>query len=320
MLKVGIIGAGALGTALAQCISKNLNEIYLYARRSKVVDDINKGYNKDYYPNIRLNKNIIGTNSLNEFHDCDCIILTVPSANLREIMNKLKNIIPNNCIIVSTIKGIEKNTSKTASEVIKELCDNPTVVLSGPNIAREIILGLPAATTIAINSEEEKEILFDIFNSNEFKLQFNYDLIGTEMCGIIKNILAMSIGICEGLKINESAKFAILNKGFVETMEIIETLGGNKNTILNYCGFGDIITASTLSVSRNHTLGVLFGQKIIIDESKTGVVFEGKNAILFIKDICEKFKIQSCIVEFVNEVIIEGKNPEKSFEILWNYI
>lgn len=320
MLKVGIVGAGALGTALAQCISKNLNQVFLYARRSEVANNINEGYNKEYYPNIHLNKNIIGTSNLNEFHDFDCIILAIPSANLREVMIKLTNILSDKCIIVSTIKGIEKSTSKTAIEVINELCDNPSVVLSGPNIAREIMLGLPAITTIAINSKDEENILTEIFNSNEFKLQFNNDLIGTELCGIIKNILAMSIGICEGLKINDSAKFAILNKGFVETMEIIEESGGNKDTIFNYCGFGDIITASTLSVSRNHTLGVLFGQKIVIDESKTGVVFEGKNAILYTKDLCEKCKIKSSIVEFVTDVIINKENPEKSFEILWSEI
>ncbi|MBE6489653.1 MAG: NAD(P)H-dependent glycerol-3-phosphate dehydrogenase [Methanobrevibacter sp.] len=320
MLKVGIIGAGALGTALAQCVSKNLKTVYLYARRPSVVENINQGYNKDYYPNILLNKNIVGINDLNEFKDFDCIILTIPSASLREMMNNLVNIIPKKCLIVSTIKGIEKNTSKTASEVIGELCDNSTVVLSGPNIAREIVLGQPAATTIAINDDREKEMLCKIFNSNEFKLQFNYDLIGTELCGIIKNLLAMSTGICEGLNVSDSAKFAILNKGFVETKNIIENMGGNPNTIFDYCGFGDIVTASTLSVSRNHTLGVLHGQKIIIDENKTGVVFEGKNAILFIKDLCNQNDINSCMVDFVYEVIINKENPEQSFEKFWSAI
>lgn len=320
MLKVGIIGAGALGTALAQCISKNLETVYLYARRPKVVENINRGYNKDYYPNILLNKNIVGINDLNEFKDFDCIILTIPSASLREMMNKLVNIIPKKCLIVSTIKGIEKTTSRTASEVINELCDNPVVVLSGPNIAREIVLGQPAATTIAINEDYEKEILYEIFNSNEFKLQFNHDLIGTELCGIIKNLLAMSTGICDGLNVSDSAKFAILNKGFVETKKIIEKLGGNSDTIFDYCGFGDIVTASTLSVSRNHTLGVLHGQKIVIDENKTGVVFEGKNAILFIKELCSKNNIESSMVDFVYEVIINKENPEHSFEKIWNTI
>ncbi|MEE0935639.1 MAG: NAD(P)H-dependent glycerol-3-phosphate dehydrogenase [Methanobrevibacter sp.] len=320
MLKVGIIGAGALGTAIAQAVSKNLDKVYLYARRPKVVEDINNGYNKDYYPNVALNKNIIGINDLNLFKDFDCLILSIPSASLRDMMCQLTDIISKECIIVSTIKGIEKSTSKTASEVIQEFCDNPTVVLSGPNIAREIVLGLPAATTIAVGSDSEKDMLYKIFQSNEFKLQFNNDLIGTEFCGIIKNILAMSTGICEGLNVNDSAKFAILNKGFVETRQIIEKLNGNPNTILDYCGFGDIVTASTLSVSRNHTLGVLHGQKIVIDESKSGVVFEGKNAILFIKELCEKNDIESSIVEFVNDVIINKKNPEQSFEKLWENI
>lgn len=320
MLKVGIIGAGGLGTALAQCISNNVDKVYLYARRSEVANDINSRYNKDYYPNILLSKNIVGINDLNYFKDFDCIILAIPSASLRELMENLTKIIPKKCVIVSTIKGIEKDTSKTASEVIQELCNNPTVVLSGPNIAREIVLRQPAATTIAINNDDEREMLCKIFNSNEFKLQFNHDLIGTELCGIIKNILALSTGICEGLNINYNARFAILNKGFVETKGIIEKAGGDPHTILSYCGFGDIIAASTLSVSRNHTLGVLHGQKIVIDENKTGVVFEGKNAILFIKKLCEKNNIKSTIVDFAYEVIINKENPEQSFEKLWSTI
>ena len=112
MLKVGIIGAGALGTAIAQSISKNLEKVYLYARRKEVVDDINiNSYNSDYYPNIKLNKNIICVGDLSFFHDADCLILTIPSSNLRDIMNELKNIIKKDCILLSSIKGIEKSSS-----------------------------------------------------------------------------------------------------------------------------------------------------------------------------------------------------------------
>ena len=320
MLNVGIIGAGALGTALAQSISKNLDKVYLYARRNKISNDINKGCNEEYYPNIKLNENIIGINDLNKLSNADCVILTIPSSNLIDLMQDLSNILKPNCIIISTIKGIDKSSSKTASQIIKEFSNNPIAVLAGPNIAREIIQDLPAATTIALDDVSNKEIITNVFKSNEFKLQFNQDSIGTELCGIVKNILAISFGICEGLNINDSAKFAILNKGFVETKKIIEKLGGNSNTILDYCGFGDIVTASTLSVSRNHTLGVLYGQKIVIDEKATGVVFEGKNSIITIKKLCDENKIESSIVEFVNNVIIENKNPEISFKELWDNI
>ena len=320
MLNVGIIGAGALGTAIAQSISKNLDNVFLYARRSKIANDINNGCNEEYYPNIKLNSNIIGIDDLNKLEDADCIILTIPSSSLKDLMQELVNIIKKECIIVSTIKGIDKTSSKTASQIIGEFCDNPLAVLAGPNIAREIIQDLPAATTIALNDDSNGDILTQVLESDEFKLQFNNDLIGTELCGIVKNILAISFGICEGLNINDSAKFAILNKGFVETKEIIEKLGGNSDTILNYCGFGDIVTASTLSVSRNHTLGVLYGQKIVIDEKATGVVFEGKNSIITIKKLCDENNIQSNIVEFVNNVIIENMNPELSFKELWDNI
>lgn len=321
MLKVGIIGAGALGTSLAQCISKNLDYVYLYARRKEIIDDINENsHNSDYYPNIRLKDNIIGVSDLNEFHDADCIILTIPSSGLVETMKKLTNILPKKCIIVSTIKGIEKKSSKTTCQIIKKYSNNPTVALSGPNIASEIILDLPAATTIAVNTDEEKEILTKIFKTDKFNVQFNNDIIGTELCGILKNILAISFGICEGLNINDSAKFAVLNKGFIEMMEIISKLNGNPSTILNYCGFGDMVTASTLPVSRNHTLGVLYGQKIIIDEKATGIVFEGKNSIVSMKKICDENNIESSIVEFVNEIIIQRLNPKESFEKLWETI
>lgn len=318
MLKVGIIGAGALGTALAQSISKNLETVFLYARRQKVVDDINNiHYNKDYYPNVKLSENILGINNFETLHDADCVVLTIPSSNLRDVMEDLKKVISKDCLIVSTIKGIEKSSSKTASDIIKEIVDNPIAILSGPNIAREIVLNLPAATTIACSSDEYNDMIKSIFESNEFKLQFNNDPLGTEFCGVLKNILAISTGICDGLNINDSAKFAILNKGFVEIQGIIVELGGQKDTILNFCGFGDMVTASTLTVSRNHTLGQFFGQKIIIDENKTGVVFEGKNSIKSIKKICDERNINSAIVNFVYDVIIKKNNPEYSFEKLW---
>lgn len=321
MKNVYIIGAGALGTALAQSISKNLPKVFLYARRKEVCDDINNNSrNKDYYPNIPLNKNIIGINDLNKFKNADCIILTIPSSNLEEIMEKITPIINKDCIIVSTIKGLNKKTSQTASEIIKKYTNNPIAILSGPNIASEIVLNMPAATTIATTRKEYEKIILNIFQSDKFKVQFSNDLIGTELCGILKNILAISFGICEGLNINDSAKFAVLNKGFIESRNMINEFGGKKSTILNYCGFGDMVTASTLPVSRNHTLGVLYGQKIVIDEKATGIVFEGKNSIISIKKLCDEKNINSSIVEFVNNVIINKINPEIAFEKLWEEI
>ena len=126
--------------------------------------------------------------------------------------------------------------------------------------------------------------------------------------------------ICEGMNINENARYGILTKSFNDTIRIIEAIGGVSNTVHEYCGFGDLILTSTSFESRNHTLGILYGQRLIIDEAASGIVFEGKNSIRAVKDICTNYDIHSDIVDFVYDVIIERTNPVKAFNTLWDKI
>ena len=146
------------------------------------------------------------------------------------------------------------------------------------------------------------------------------DVIGLEICGVVKNINAIANGICEGMNINENARYAVLTKGFEETRKIIESVGGDSSTVGEYCGFGDLVLTSTSSESRNHTLGMLYGQRIIVDEKASGIVFEGKNSIMAIKDICEKTNTESVIVDFVYDVIIKQIPPKIAFKKLWENI
>ena len=150
------------------------------------------------------------------------------------------------------------------------------------------------------------------------KVDYNDDIIGTEFCGIIKNIIAISQGILEGMDINYNAKLAFLTKSFLDAKDIIEKLGGKRDTVDQYCGFGDIITASLFPVSRNHTLGVLAGQNIVIDEQATGVLFEGKNTSKVFKQICDEHDIHSPTVDFVYHTVIENKNPKIEFNRIWD--
>lgn len=321
MLKIGVIGAGSLGTALSQILAVNGNHVDLYVRRKLISLEINRShYNSDYYPNVKLNDKIIATSNLNTLSKCDLIFLCIPSSEIRVIMDKLIKLDSKNFIIVSTIKGIEKSSIKRMSEIIREYTGKYPVVLSRPNIAKEIILNLPTITTIASEDNYAIDLTEKALSSKEFKVQKNNDIVGTELCGIIKNILAISLGICEGLGVNNNAKFAILNKGFNETKNIIEILGGNRETVDDYCGFGDIVTASTLTVSRNHTLGVFYGQKIVVDEKSSRIVFEGKNAVEVISSLCLKNNIESIIVDFVYNALIKKMNPEKAFQMLWDEI
>ena len=317
-LNVGVIGAGSLGTAISQTISENVTQLLLHVRKKDLCDDINNtGYNTHYYPNQKLNENIKATTDLNDLKDCNIIFLAIPSSAFRETLKNLNGIIAEDTILVTTAKGIEYPSLKTMGDLISEYFDENYVVLSGPNFASEIMLNQPTVTNIASRNPENSKKVKEVLSTKRFKVKIIDDIRGIELCGVLKNINAIANGICEGMNINENARYGILTKSFKDTITIIEAFGGVSDTAHEYCGFGDLILTSTSSESRNHTLGILYGQRLIIDEAASGIVFEGKNSIKAVKDICANNDIDSDIVNFVYDVIIERVTPIKAFNALW---
>ena len=321
-MKIGVIGAGSFGTAISQTVSNNTNDnVLLYLRRENLAEEINRTHiNTEYYPNTKLNENIIATTNLNDLSTCKIIFLSIPSSAFRSTLNQLKEIIDEDTILVTTAKGIEYPSLKTMGNLIEEYFDNQYVALSGPNFASEIILNLPTVFNIASKNRENSEKVKSVIETNQFKVKILDDVIGLELCGVIKNINAIANGICEGMNINENARFGVLTKGFTDTVNIIEGVGGKASTVKEYCGFGDLVLTSTSTESRNHTLGMLYGQRIIVDEKASGIVFEGKNSIMATKSICEKYNIDSLIVDFVYDVIAKQIPPKIAFENLWKNI
>ncbi len=320
-MKVGIIGAGSLGTAIAQTVALNVDEVILFLRREKLKTSINeKHYNSEYYPNTRLKDNIVATTDLNDLKDCKIIFLSIPSSAFRDILIDLKTIINNDTILVTTAKGIEYPSLKTMGKIIEEFFDNDYVALSGPNFASEIVLNLPTITNIGSKNPLNSTIVKEVLETEDFKVKIINDVLGIELSGVIKNINAIANGICEGMNINENARYSVLTKGFRETKDIIKSFGGDETTASEYCGFGDLVLTSTSSESRNHTLGMLYGQRIIVDEKASGIVFEGKNSIMAIKDICTKTNTKSLIVDFVYDVIVKQIPPKIAFKTLWSKI
>lgn len=318
---VGVIGAGSLGTAISQTISENADQLLLHVRKQNLCDDINNThYNTHYYPNHKLNDNIKATTDFNELKECDIIFLAIPSSAFRETLKRLKEVISQDTIIVTTAKGIEYPSLNTMGNLISEYFDENYVVLSGPNFASEIMLNLPTVTNIASRNPENSRKVKEVLSTKYFKVKIIDDVKGIELCGVLKNINAIANGICEGMNINENARYSILTKSFKDTIKIIEAIGGVSETVHEYCGFGDLILTSTSYESRNHTLGILYGQRLIIDESASGIVFEGKNSIRAVKDICQNYNIHSDIVDFVYDVIIERETPIKAFNKLWEKI
>ena len=320
-LNVGVIGAGALGTAIAQTMSENVDELLLHVRKQELCDDINNtGYNTQYYPNNKLNENIKATTDINDLKRCSIIFLAIPSSAFRTTLNDLKEVLEEGTILVTTAKGIEYPSLKSMGDLISEYFDENYVALSGPNFASEIMLNQPTITNIASRKPENSQKVKEVLTTKQFKVKIIDDIKGIELCGVLKNINAIANGICEGMNINENARYSILTRGFKDTIEIIESFGGNSDTVHEYCGFGDLIMTSTSSESRNHTLGILYGQRLIIDEAASGIVFEGKNSIRAVRDICDNHDIESEIVNFVYDVIIERISPIKAFNKLWENI
>lgn len=320
-LNVGVIGAGSLGTAIAQIMSENVNEVLLHVRKQELCDDINnKGHNTQYYPNQKLKENIKATVELDDLKKCEIIFLAIPSSAFRDTLKNLKEVISNDTILVTTAKGIEYPSLKTMGDLISEYFDENYVALSGPNFASEIMLNQPTVTNISSRKPENSRKVKEVLATKQFKVRIIDDIKGIELCGVLKNVNAIANGICEGMNINENARYSILTRGFIDTIRIIESFGGKSETAHEYCGFGDLILTSTSFESRNHTLGILYGQRLIIDEVASGIVFEGKNSIRAVKDICDNNNIHSDIVDFVYDVIINKEAPIKAFNKLWETI
>ena len=321
MKEVGVIGAGSLGTALAQTIAENVDTVYMHLRRKELADTINStGFNSEYYPNTKLEENIIATTDLNDLKNCEIIILSIPSSAFRQTLESLKGVIAEDTILVTTAKGIEYPSLKTMGKLIEEYFNENYVALSGPNFASEIVLKLATVSNIASKSKENAMKVKEILTTQQFKVKVLDDVIGLEICGVTKNVNAIANGICEGMNINENARYGVLTKGYDDTKKIIKAIGGDETTAGEYCGFGDLVLTSTSTESRNHTLGMLYGQRIIVDEKASGIVFEGKNSIMAIKEICEKTSTKSVIVDFVFDVIVKQIPPKVAFKTLWDNI
>ena len=320
-MKVGVIGAGSLGTALAQTIAQNVDEVLLHLRRQSLADDINStGVNTEYYPNVKLSDNVRATVDLNDLADCRVIFLSIPSSAFRQTLDSLKGVVSSDTILVTTAKGIEYPSLKTMGMIIGEYFDDGYVALSVPNFASEIVLNLPTVSNVASKNMQNAQIVRDVLSIRQFKVKIIDDVIGLEICGVIKNINAIANGICEGMSVNENARYGVLTKGFEDTARIVESIGGKASTAGEYCGFGDLVLTSTSFESRNHTLGMLYGQRLIVDEKASGIVFEGKNSIMAIKDICDNNNIKSVTVDFVYDVIVGHELPKIAFNKLWDGI
>lgn len=259
---VGVIGGGAWGTALAQTLRLAGREVLLWAREAETVDDINTRHvNRTFLPGIPLDHGLKATRVIADLAACDCVLMVAPAQHVRAVSSELGKRMHSGQPLVLCAKGIEQSTGKLMSDVLAETAPHVALaVLSGPSFAADVARGLPAALTIACRSEELGRVLAEKLGYRHFRLYWSSDIVGAELGGSLKNVLAIAAGIVDGKGLGASAHAALVTRGFAELRRLGESLGARPETLMGLSGLGDLILTCGSPQSRNMSLGRALGQ------------------------------------------------------------
>lgn len=312
---ITFLGGGSFGTALSIMMAKKGFNVFVWDRSHETIDNINnKRENINYLPGVVVPHNVYATLNLEEaLEKSKYIVLSVPSQAIREVASKIRPYLKKDSIIISIAKGIDENTGERLSEVIRdEISDNGIVILSGPSHAEEVALDIP--TTVVASSEDmsyAKEIQ-NVFMTNKFRVYTNSDLIGVEIGGAVKNIIALAAGISDGIGYGDNTKAALMTRGMSEIIRIGEKLGGKAETFSGLTGFGDLIVTCTSMHSRNRRAGILIGKGVSPDEAvkEIGMVVEGIKACKAFYNLKEKLDVSMPITDVLYKVVFEEKDPK----------
>lgn len=258
-MKTGVIGSGAWGTALAQVLAVDGGRVTLWAREPEVVSAINEDReNALFLKDVPLSRNILATASLSDLQDCDILLAVTPAQHLRAV---LRDVAVGNRPLVLCAKGIEANTMQLMSEVARETCpDAPIAVLSGPTFAHEVALGLPTAITLACEDAELGRVLANHLARPGFRPYRSDDIVGAEIGGAVKNVLAIACGVVDGCGLGQNARAALIARGFAEMTRFGLAKGARAETLAGLSGLGDLVLTCSSTASRNFSLGKSLGQ------------------------------------------------------------
>lgn len=316
MKKISVLGSGSWGTALAIVLAKNGFEVSMWTLKEEQCININKNReNADYLPGVKIPNNISVTTDLGEsIINSRMVVLAVPSQAIRGICKQIKSFINDEQILVDVAKGLENNTGLRLSDVFKEeLPNNKYVVLSGPSHAEEVSRGIP--TTIVVSSEDIyiAEEVQDAFMNSSVRVYINSDVIGVELGGALKNIIAFGAGICDGLGYGDNAKAALMTRGLREISRFGVAMGADESTFSGLSGIGDLIVTCTSMHSRNRRAGILIGQGKTLDETleEVKMVVEGITATKVAYEVAKKLNIDMPITNAIYSVLYENANPNE---------
>jgi glycerol-3-phosphate dehydrogenase (NAD(P)+) len=314
--RVAVLGAGSWGTTFAKVLADGGSDVALWARRAELAREISQSKrNSDYLPGINLPRNLWSSSRLPDVLDgAEIVFLSVPSQSLRENLRIVRELVPADAIVVSLMKGIERGTGLRMSQVVEQELDidlDRVAVISGPNLALEIAKEQPTAAVVSSTSMETATQVAIAATNSYFRSFVNTDVIGTEFGGVLKNLIAVAIGIVDGVGYGENTKASIITRGLVEMTEFAVAYGARPETLAGLAGLGDLIATCESPLSRNNTAGRLLGQgygfaDVVKQMNQTA---EGLASVAPVLELAAAMGVEMPIVSQVGQVLAGTMDP-----------
>lgn len=321
-MNISIIGTGIYGIAIALNVARNNHKIKMWSENTKLIKGFQKNHNFKPLTNVSIPRNISISNDIKEvIKDTDLIIIATTAKYVRSICENIKGISKNIPICIAS-KGVENETCSFLSDIVSNILKSKHIsVISGPTFAIDLISEEPCALSLAVTTKKVEKAVKDALANPLLKLRVNHDLIGTEICGSIKNVIAIAAGILDGLGYHESTRCFLITEALHDIKELLFKLECNPNTILSFAGIGDLMLTCSTPKSRNYKFGVVIGEKKskkevakYLEENTT----EGYYTLFSIKELTKNRKIKMPIINIIYDIVINNKNPEILSEFLIN--
>lgn len=311
-----VLGAGSWGTALALLLARNGNPVRLWGNDPEHLALLREQrFNEQYLPGFYLPNNI---HICDDFESCvkgqRDILVVVPSHAFRSVLERLKPLAPDDVRIAWGSKGLDPTTNQLLHQLVADIFsdDTPAAVLAGPSFAKEVAEAMPTAVSLSGNDEVFLESLIDRFHNDRFRVYINSDFMGVELCGALKNILAIAVGISDGLGLGANSRSALITRGLAEMSRLCIAMGGEQKTLMSLAGVGDLVLTCTDDQSRNRRFGLAIGQGATKDVAlkKIGQAVEGLSNVKQVYELAQSLQVDMPITEQVFCVLNRGYSPE----------
>jgi glycerol-3-phosphate dehydrogenase (NAD(P)+) len=316
-LNIAVLGGGSWGTTVASLVARN-TDVTLWARNPDTVNEINARHsNEKYLPGAKLPDRLRATSDVGEaIRDADVVVMGIPSQNFRAVLQDVKQHIRAWVPVISLTKGLELKTRMRMTEIIQEvLPGHPVGVLTGPNLAREIMAGQAAAGVIAMEDEIIVQELQNVFKSGLFRVYTNTDVVGCELGGVLKNIIAIAVGMGDGQGAGDNTRAALITRGLAEVTRLGVAMGGRPETFSGLAGMGDMIATCTSPQSRNRHVGIELGKGRNMEEiiEKMTMVAEGAKSAPAVMALAQEYDVEMPIASDVSRVLAGDATASRAF-------